>query len=149
MATQMVVVIRSEFSNIGQNTASHPSHTHSRSPGRAGSTNPRTHLSHPEAIQVPREQRLPVRRQGSEPWSLRRRPVRIPPIQAVERSGRAKSMLRCAEIHHGERCQGLRGRRLWQAPCCSCEEHEIHCKAPHTHKNTHLSGARQRNVSRM
>lgn len=86
---------------------SHPSHTHSRSPRRARTPHPRTHISDPEAIQVPREQRLPLCRQGPEPRSLCSRPVRIPPIQTPQWSGRPKSMLRCAEIYHGERSQGL------------------------------------------
>jgi hypothetical protein len=90
----------------------HPRNPHTRSPRRAGPPHPRAHLAHPEALQVPREQCVAVRRQSPEPWSFRRRPVRVPPLQAAQWSGRPKGVLRCAAIHHGERCQGLRGRRL-------------------------------------
>ena len=31
-----------------------------------------------------------------------------------------QSMLRCAALHHGEWCQGLRGHRVWQAARPAC-----------------------------
>lgn len=89
--------------------SSHSSNTHPRSPWRARSTNPRTHISDPEAIQVSRELCLSLRRQSPEPGSLSRRSVRISTIQTPQRSCSTKSMLWCIEIYYGEWCEGLRG----------------------------------------
>jgi hypothetical protein len=59
---------------------SHPRNTHPRSPGRTGPPHPRTHIPDSEALQVPREQCLPVCCQGPEPRSLSGRSVRVPQI---------------------------------------------------------------------
>lgn len=41
-------------------------------------------------------------------------------------------MLWCAEIHHGERSEGLRGGGIWEAARCPRKEHEIHrSSSPH------------------
>jgi hypothetical protein len=86
---------------------SYPRNTHPRSPRRTRPSHSRTHLSDPETLQVPREQCIPVRCQSPEPWSLRRRPVRVPQIQTPQRIGSASCLLWCATVHHGERSQRL------------------------------------------
>lgn len=104
----------------------HPRHTHTRSSRWTRSPHPRIDISHSKAIQVPRQQRDIICRQGPEPWSLSCRPVWISQIQTSQWSCRPKSMLRCSSIHHGEWCQGLRGRCQRKTACCSCQVHEIH-----------------------
>lgn len=88
-------------------STSHPRNPHPRSPRRARSTNPRTHLPDPKALQVPRKQCLTVRRQGTEPWSLRCRSVRISTLQIAQWSGRTTCLLWCSQVHHGEWSEGL------------------------------------------
>ena len=88
-------------------SSSHPRNPHARSPRRARATDPRAHVPDPEALQVPREQRVPLRGQGAEQRSLRSRPVRVPALQAAQWPRGAESVLRCAAVHHGERCEGL------------------------------------------
>merc|ERR1712100_482690 len=43
-------------------------------------------------------------REGRQPWPLRRGPGRISPLQAARRPRCPQGVLRCAAIHHGERC---------------------------------------------
>lgn len=88
---------------------SHPRNPHPRSPWRARPPHPRTHLAHSEALQVPREFRVSLRREGPEPWPLRCRSMRIITVQAAERIGREEGLLWCTTVHHGERSQGVRG----------------------------------------
>ncbi|CAN9233511.1 unnamed protein product, partial [Alternaria alternata] len=71
-----------------------------------------------------RELRLPLRRQGSEPWSLRRRPVRVPPIQASQWSGRPKGfygVLRFIMESGAKGCEVVVSGKLQGRPC---QEHE-------------------------
>ena len=86
---------------------SHPRNTHPRSPRRARAPHPRTDLPHPKTLQVPRELRLPLRRQGPKPWSLRCRPMRISALQAAQWTGCEESLLWCAAFHHGEWSEGM------------------------------------------
>ena len=97
---------------------SHPRYPHARSPRRARTPYSRTHLPDSEALQVSRELRLPLRRQSSKPRSLRRRSVRVPPLQIAKRIGCATSLLWCSAIHHGEWSQGVRGRGFGETEGC-------------------------------
>lgn len=67
---------------------------------------PAHQLDHPP-LPLPTRLGLPLRRQGPVPWSLRRCSVRVPPLQAPQRSCRPPRLLRCASLHHGVWRQGL------------------------------------------
>ncbi|KAJ8297282.1 hypothetical protein OF846_000505 [Rhodotorula toruloides] len=104
----------------------HPRDPHAGGPRREGSPHPRAHRPRPEALPLPRGLRRALRREGPEPWTRRRRPVRVAPLQAPRRSCRPSRLLRCPPLRHGVGRQGLRGRRLGQAPRRACQVDEVH-----------------------
>merc|ERR1712093_136485 len=65
--------------------------------------------------------------QGPRPWSLRCRPMRVPQIQAPQRSCRPQSMLWCPPIHHPFRStsQGFhRFRHSSRPPQTRCSRYQ-------------------------
>ncbi|MCO5610065.1 hypothetical protein L7F22_064300 [Adiantum nelumboides] len=90
------------------------------------SPDPRAHRPRSKALQVPREFARALRRKGAEPWSPRRRAVRVAPLQAPRWSGCPSCRVRCPALRHGVGRQGMRGRCLGQASRCSCKVDEVH-----------------------
>lgn len=147
----------------------HLGHPHPERPGWKGPSHSRADLCCSEEIWIPGGNCRAVRREGCHSRSLRHCSGRVPPLQAYWWFGRpqvldtltacvlsgcvTKSLLQgllwCPPIHHGIRCQGLRGCRVGQAPRPACQEHEVRGRPHDPQWRAHQCLCRLRSQTRL